>query len=178
MKRLKIVAALLLLVAVSALFSGCAAKLGIPEVKEGRFAFSVTYEINGETLTYSGVYVCRYDGVLITLVGSSIEWESYIENEEAEDVAVQTNGDGTVYINFGFFPEYFMGDPDAAYYDPPSPNLYMIYHSDDPEDLDITSDEDEIATYGVRLIGYEYAEPIENTFREKFTFGRFEPSIN
>lgn len=178
MKKQKFVVVLMLLVMITSLFSGCVAKLPIPDIKEGRFDFSVTYEIDGEEKTYSGVYICKFDGVLTTLVGSSREWKDYIENEKEIDIPIQTNEDGVVYINLGFFPEYFMGDPDAKYYAAPQPNLYMIYHSSDPEDLDITSEEEVIAEYGVRLIGYEYAAPIENTFKEKVSFGRFEPSIN
>ena len=62
MRKLKIwiVASLVLL---STLFlSGCAvAKMPVPSVKEGRFNFSFTYEINGEEKNYSGVYGCKYD---------------------------------------------------------------------------------------------------------------------
>ena len=101
-----------------------------------------------------------------------------IENEKEIDVAIQTNEDGIVYINFGFFPEYFMGDPSASDYQAPSPNLFMIYNDSTEESLNITSDEEEILQYGVRLISYEYADPIENSFKEELTFGRFEPSIN
>ena len=43
------------------------------EVKEGRFDFSLTYEVDGEVKTYTGVYVCEYDGVLTTLLGSSLQ---------------------------------------------------------------------------------------------------------
>jgi hypothetical protein len=173
------IAAIVALLAIAvALLSGCTARLPMPQIREGRFDFSVTYELNGEEKTYSGVYVCKLSGVLTTLAGSSLEWEGYVENVEGEDVPVQTNEDGTVYINFGFLPEYFMGDPNAEMYDPPSPSLYMVYHNSTPDDLDITGDEDLIATYGVRLIDYEYAAPIENTFKEELSASRFEPSIN
>ena len=44
--------------------------------------------------------------------------------------------------------------------------------------MDITSDEEVILELGVKLTGWEYAEPIENSFKEKTSFSRFEPSIN
>lgn len=31
---------------------------------------------------------------------------------------------------------------------------------------------------GAKLVSYKHADPIENTFKEKFTFARFEPTIN
>jgi hypothetical protein len=178
MKKIIIIATVFLVIAAILVFRCCFTTLPVPEVKEGRFEFSVTYEINGEAKTYSGVYGCRFDGALITLLGSSVEWEDYIENEEGPDLPIHTNEDGTVYINFGFMPEYFMDDPNADIYDAPKPNLYMIFNGSREDDLDITSDEEVIAEYGVRLIGYEYPSPIENTFEEKLTFGRFVPSIN
>ena len=178
MKKTRIFVCIIFITVLVSLLSGCVARVPIPEIKEGRFDFSVTYEINGTQTTYTGVYVCKYDGVYITCVGKGIEWEGYIENEKDEDVAIQTNEDGVIYINFGFFPEYFMGDPSAEFYSVPEPCLYMIYHGDDPDSLDITSEEDVISGYGVRLISYEYADPIENSFEEKLSFGHFEPSIN
>ena len=178
MKRKKILRAVVLTTMITTLFSGCAVTIGVPEVKEGRFDFSVTYEVNGEEKTYKGVYVCAYDGVLTTFLGSSLEWTGYIENEEEIDVPIQTNEEGIVYINFGFFPEYFMDDPVADYYEAPSPNLFMVYNDSTEDVLHITSEEEDILQYGVKLISYEYADPIENSFKEKLTFSRFEPSIN
>ena len=178
MKTIKKITVILLLIAALATLSGCVVKVPIPEIEEGRFDFSVTYEINGEVKTYTGVYVCSFDGVLTTLIGSSLEWKGYIENEKEEDIPIHTNDVGVVYINCGFFPEYFMGDPDAAYYESPTPNLYLLYHGSTADDLDITSDEEVIAELGVKLIGWEYADPIENSFKEKTTLSRFEPSIN
>ncbi len=179
MKKLKLCLGMFLAALTTILFSGCAVRVGVPEIKEGRFDVSVTYEINGEEKTYTCVYVCKYDGVTTTLLGSSIEWEGCIENEEEYwDMPIHTNEDGTIYLNFGLFPEYFMNDPNAVYYEAPSPNLFMVYN-DSTEDMShITSEEEDILQYGVKLISYEYAAPIENTFKEKLTFSRFEPSIN
>lgn len=178
MKKIKVLFTTLLMVTMTIFFSGCVAEIAVPEVKEGRFNFSITYEINGEQKTYTGVYVCEYDGVLTTFLGSGLEWTGYIENEKERDVPIQTNEDGIIYINCGLFPEYFMDDPNAIYYEAPSPNLFMIYNDSNEEMLHITSEEEEILQYGVKLISYEYDAPIENSFKEKLTFSRFEPSIN
>ena len=178
MSNPKIIAVIFLMIISTAFLSGCVAKVPIPQIKDGRFNFSVTYEVNGEEKTYSGVYVCKFDGVYITLVGSGIEWEGYIENEEEIDLPIHTNSDGVIYLNFGFFPEYFMSAPDAEYYGVPEPSLYMIYHDSDPDEFEITGEQDVIEGYGVRIISYEYADPIENVYEEQLSFGDFEPSIN
>ena len=178
MRKLKILTVVILITIFASLLSGCMVRMPLPSVKEGRFNFSVTYEIDGDVKTYSGVYVCEFDGVCVTFLGKGLEWKGRIENEEDIDVPIQTNEEGVVHINFGFFPEYFMGDPSAEYYDVPKPNLYMIYHSDDPNVLSIEGDEQIIEGYGVKILEYDYADPIENTFNEKLSFGRFVPSIN
>ena len=180
MKKHKFFIIALLMIAITMIFSGCAAVVLLPKIKEGRFNFSVTYEINGEETTYSGVYVCKYEGAYKTLAGEGIEWEGYVENsEEYGVIPVQTNDDGVVYIDLYFVPEYFMGDPDAICYDVPAPALYMVYHDDDPDSASYETDQEILATnYGVRLVRYEYADPIENAFEEKLTFVDFIPTIN
>ena len=180
MKKIKLFIGVVLVTMFASLFSGCATIMPIPEIKEGRFDFSVTCEINGEEKIFSGVYVCKYDGAYKTLAGEGIEWEGYVENSEENGVIpIQTNDDGVIYIDLHFVPEYFMGDPDAILYDVPAPALYMVYHSDDPEVSSYETDQEILATnYGVRIISYDYADPIENTFEEKFTIVDFEPTIN
>ena len=180
MKKIKFLICVVLVTMLTTLFSGCFAKVLVPKEKEGRFEFSVTCEINGEEKTFSGVYVCKYDGAYKTLAGDGIDWEGYIENgEENGVIPIQTNEDGIIYIDLYFVPEYFMGDPDAILFDVPAPTLYMVYHNDDLESGSYEADQEILATkYGVRLISYKYADPIENEFEEKFTFVDFEPTIN
>ena len=160
------------------MFSGCVARLPVPEVKEGKFDVSVTYEVDGEVKTYTGVFVCEYDGVCVTFLGAGREWSGYLEGNPDERIAVKTNEEGTIYIGLGLYVDYFMADPDGEGYDAPSPYLYMEYHSDDPNSSSSAYDLDFYGDYGVRLIDYDYADPIENNFKTKFTFGYFVPSIN
>ena len=180
MKKLKILAIVLLVTTVATLFSGCLARVFIPEIKEGRFDFSVTYEINGEEKTISGVYVCKYVGAYKTLVGEGIYWEGYIENSDDNGIIpIQTNDDGVIYIDLCFVPEYFMDDPYAILFDVPTPALYMVYHINNPDGASYENDPEILATnYGVKLISYKYADPIDNTFKEQFTFVDFVPTIN
>ena len=180
MKKSRIFICIVFIAILVLVLNAFVAKMPIPEVKEGRFDFSVTCEINGEEKTFSGVYVCKYDGAYKTLVGEGIDWNGYIENSEENGVIpIQTNDDGVIYIDLHFVPEYFMGDPDAILYDVPAPTLYIVYHSDDPDVSSYETDQEIIAaTYGVKLISYKYADPIENTFKERVTFVDFEPTIN
>ena len=182
MKKIKLFMCVGFMSMLTAVSSGCTtiARVPVPKVKEARFNFSVTYLMDGEEKTYSDVYVCKYDGAYKTLVGDGIDWEGYVENgEENGVIPIQTNEDGIIYIDLYFVPEYFMGDPDAILFDVPAPALYMVYHSDDPEVSSYETDQEILARdYGVRLISYKYADPIENVFEEKWTFVDFVPTIN
>ena len=180
MKKWRILAVIILTTMIMLFTTGCAVKYPVPEVKEGRFNFSVTYLINGEEKNYSGVYICKYEGIHVTLVGSSRMWNGYIEGTDNWGlIAIQdTNDDGVIYIDFGFYPQYFMSD--TEYNDQiPQPNLLVEYINEETGGISFLSDEEEIfEKYGVKIISYDYAEPIENRFENKWSFGFFEPEIN
>ena len=181
MRKQKFIAVVLLLVTCIFLFTGCVKKMPVPEVKEGRFDFSITYEVNGEQKTYTGVYVCEFKGTHVSLVGYGRDWTGYVENSDSSlAIPVQTNDDGIIYIGLGLSPRYLMSDPDFVTYefDIPEPTLYMEYHSDDPNTSMVDGSLDFMAEYGVRLISYDYPEPIENDYPEKWNWSRFELSIN
>ena len=180
MKRFKKLVIVMIMLIITSLFSGCFTKMPEPEIKEGRFNFSFTYEINGEEKTYSGVYVCKYDGSYASAfgMGDGIDWKGYVENVgEEPEIPIHTNEDGVIYVGFWLYPGYFMADPDYLNYKPTA-NLFIVYHSDDPDDIRISSDLDFMAEYGVRLISYTYDEPIENSYEDKLTFGRLDFNIN
>lgn len=169
----------LLMVMIMLVCTSCATKMPVPEVEEGRFDFSVTYELNGEQITFNGVYVCKYKGAYITFVGNGIMWDDYIENGDSYSVIeIQTIGEYGIFIDMDFDPDYFMSDPD--YYEgKPEPYMYaQSYDSDTDSYTFITEPIELFENFGVKLISYSYADPIENSYNEKWTFGTFEPTIN
>ena len=134
-----------------------------PEVKEGRFNITVTYEYNGEVKEASGVYVCEYDGVIWYNVNRDpfVNWKESFEGDIEENGIIpicNTEDGGKIFIGLLLFPEYFMGDPEYA--DSTPIIRAELWYPDEQID-----DEERIAEYGVKLISYEYDEPIENTFK-------------
>lgn len=179
MKRKYIIFILIVVIVSFILFNSFTTKVEVPEVKEGSFEFSVIYEINKEQITYNGVYICKYNGVSISVYGSSISWKSYIEGmEDEKSLLIQSNDDGNVYIDFGFYAEYFMAEPRYLDYEVPEPSLYISYHSEDPDMMEITNDVDFLDLYSIKIVSYNYAKPIENKYEEKLSFGRCDLSIN
>ena len=173
----KIFVAIIALLLLSISLTSCDANVPRPEIKEGRFNFSVTYEHNGEVKTVSGVYVCKYDGIIWYNPNRDpfVNWEESFEGDglnEYGNVPIYTTDAGEeILIGILLYPEYFMGDPAYANYEPRvEAELFSSeYQSRDPEVL---------AEYGVKLISYEFDEPIDNTYESKLTFSRFVPSIN
>lgn len=179
MARRKIVLLIVLLIFVTLTLFACTTKIEVPSVKKASFNFSVTYEIDGEENTYNGVYVCKFDGVYISLVGSGREWESYIEGANGETVVpIKTNEDGIIYLDFNFNPEYFMLDPDSIYYDEPVPELYLVYYSDDPDVSSFCYGEEFTSKYNAKINSYDYKPLEENVYKERLRFGRCEFTIN
>ena len=160
MKKLS-VAFFLIFVILSAL-TGCGITKPRPEIKEGRFDISVTYEHNGEMKTLSGVYVCEYDGVVWYNVNGDafVNWKTHFEGElNADSIPVCTTDDGgEIFISLLLYPEYFMGDPDYAEYTP-LVRAELWYPDAQTVDADV------IAEHGVKLIGYQCDAPIENSYQ-------------
>lgn len=159
-------AAIMLLLLVSAI-TGCAPDLPRPEVKEGSFNISVTYEHDGEIKVASAVYTCKYRGVAWTMEASPyINWKTSIEgdlNEEATFSVCTTDDGGEIVIALLLYPEYFMGDPAWTDYEP----LYDVgiyYYAEDGTVKESSTDPELVAEYGVKLISVEYDKPIENTY--------------
>jgi hypothetical protein len=169
MRKLKLFSLVFWVVLIALFFSACVAKVPTPRIKEGRFDFSVDYEINGELKNYSGTYICKFDGAYASLAGKGRDWNGYVEDGIQTEIAVETNEHGTIYLDLGLYPEYFMSDPDYLGSRAPEPSLYMIYHTEDLGDLDIDGELDFFAIYGVRIVGYEYPQPIQNIYDEAFS---------
>ena len=161
MKR-KLVILLSILVLISTLTS-CGLDVPRPQIKEGRFNISVTYEYNGEIKTASGVYICEYNGILWWDINGEprVYWKESYEGDLGDDGIVRicnTDDGGEIFISFLLYPEYFMGDPEHTDRTPII-RVELWYPDKQIDDADI------IAEYGVKLLDCKYDDPIENVFK-------------
>ena len=161
----KIICLLIALLLFSLGLTSCGLTMPRPEVKEGQFDVSVTYEVGGETKTLDLVYVCKYDGVKMTPEGTRYRaWNGYFEGYADGDVIeVSKTDDGSrIVLSFLIYAEYFMGEPESTDFYPEA-RTERIYFEDGVEMIDY--DEERITEdYGVRILGINYDEPIKNTF--------------
>ncbi|MBO5883332.1 MAG: hypothetical protein J6Q78_02875 [Clostridia bacterium] len=161
----KLLCAFLALLLLSLSLTSCGLTVQRPDIKEGEFDVSITYEVNGEIKTLNLVYICEYAGVDLTLDGTSYRsWNGHFDGYEDGDVIpVLETENGKVALCFLIYPEYFMGEPDYATDFFPHVLTNYIYYEDGVEMID--DDQEHIAeSYGVKIIGCEYDTPIENEF--------------
>ena len=161
----KIICLWIALLLLSIGLTSCGLTMPRPEVKEGQFDVSVTYEVDGETKTLDLVYVCDYDGVKMSLEGTHYRaWNGHFEGYEDGDVIELSKADdgSRIVLSFLIYAEYFMGEPDYVdFY--PEVKTERIYFEDGIEMIDY---DEELITedYGVRIISIDYDEPIKNSF--------------
>ena len=125
----KLLTCIVLIVFLVSMFTACQ-KAPDPTVKEGKFDFSVTYEVDGVEMTVSSVYVCEFEEAGWGLGGWYINWKQYIEDSELANRLGETRGylllktidDGEIYLDFNLSAKYFLADPRFDYnYDTDEP---------------------------------------------------------
>jgi hypothetical protein len=152
-----------------------------PTIKEGKFDFSITYEVDGEVTTISSVYVCEFAESDWLLDGWYIDWDEYIEDRELANRLEETRGylllkktaDGEIYLDLNLSARYFMEDPrfdgNANTAEPMalSPRLFIEYNEAKYDEIGeaYSEDADILETYGVKIIDYEYDMPIDNEYK-------------
>ena len=134
----------------------------------GEFDFSLTYEIDSEIKTIEGTYVCEFDGIERSFNGASRQWKGYIrDHDDSTCYLLKTIDKGEVKLELDLNPDYFMSDPDFidSYDIAPEPYIYITSGDPTVEDptvgiyFEIYQDDD------IKIISFEYDEPIENEYR-------------
>lgn len=143
---------------VSVIIAGISLK---PVVTESEFPFSITYELDGETVTINDVYKVHYDD------DEAYKYRVYdgkIQGKEEDNsyYVLKKEENGRIELWTHFYADYLMGDPEYDYFDeePFEPRIYY-YDAQETE----SHDEETLAEHGVKLISFEYPEPIKNSLR-------------
>ena len=143
---------------VSVIIAGISLK---PVVTESEFPFSITYELDGETVTINDVYKVHYND------DEAYKYREYIgeiqdKKEDNTYYLLKTEENGRIELWTQFYADYLMGDPEYDYFDE-EPFEPRIYYYDEHETE--FRDEETLAEHGVKLISFEYPEPIKNSLR-------------
>ena len=139
--------------------------------KEGEFDFVLTYELDGEEKKIDGTYVCEFDGVSRAIDGVSRDWTGYIkDHDNFTEYEIKTTEEGTIKIELDISPEFFMSDPNyklSENTDDPKPEPFVYITSGDPT-IEDPANEVTFDLYkgdDVKIISFEYDEPVENIYK-------------
>lgn len=173
-KKMTIPAVILGIVLVLACIAGSALgvfeKVAKPEITEGEFDFSLTYEVDGTINEINGTYVCKFDGINRALDGMGLRWIGYIKNHDGStDYELKTTAQGVIKVDLDICAEFFMSDPSYKLSDntddpKPEPSLYIESGNTSVEN---PANEVHVGSYegdDVKIISFEYDPPIENTY--------------
>lgn len=136
-----------------------------PEIKYGEFPVKIVCEIKGSEVAFTDIFVCEYDGADWNINQGHIrKWKGYLKSNNEEDLVLIKDGDKKVICTVGS-PKYYMGDGDP-YIEWDGPRLLLADYSSQPTSYSILSEEME-EYYQIKLVSYEFSEPIVNTFKVK-----------
>ena len=149
-------------------FMGFFISIPKPEVKKGEFDFALTYEVDDEIKTIEGTYVCKFDGVSRNLDGVSRDWIGYIkDHDDFTEYEIKTTDKGVIMVSLDIRPEFFMSDPDYIdnYDIVPEPYIFITSGDESIEDATNEIFFDYYNGDDVKIISFEYDEPIENIYK-------------
>ena len=151
-----ILIAALVMTMVSVLIAGIALK---PEITESEFPFSITYELDGETITINDVYKVRYEE------DKTYKHRMYVgeicdKEEDNTYYTLKKEETGRIELWTHFYADYLMGDPEYDYFDDEAFEPRIYYYDVNETEF---HDEETLLKHGVKLVSFEYPEPIENS---------------
>ena len=137
-----------------------------PMIRRGDFPLTLVYEINGEEKVIEDTLICTYDGV--AWAGDfSLGWNAWKERLKSGNkgvIILRLDKESILYYPILGSAYYFMGDGavrDADYYRVARIDIveggHLVTKNVDAEEL--------FSKYGIRIISWEIAPPIVNSFK-------------
>jgi hypothetical protein len=155
-----ILAVAIVIIAVYSLVSSIAKK---PAVTEGEFPFSITYELDGETVTLEDVYQVKYvpNDKDDNHKGRIYEGKRLSSGEDSATIILKQDENSRVELWFSLYADYLMGDPEYDYFADDTFGPKIFYYDENETEY---QDQETLSAQGVKLIRFEYPTPIENSF--------------
>lgn len=133
-----------------------------PKITYGEFPFKLEYEIDGDVIFLEDRVICEYVGVGWNEgIGKYRKWESHLANTGEESILLLTDNTRKIYCFVGN-SEYYMGDETYPEPRPLTPRVYLV--KSDSEDTVSFSQDELLEQYNIKLISWEFTQPIINSF--------------
>ena len=147
-----------------------------PEIQYGEFPFTLTYELDGEIIEINDAVICEYDGVVRSGTPTR-KWKSSLKNGQKyitllnfESLNIKNdNGEKIIELYFYYGTgAYYMGDNDDSFSRTEQSTdrvCYMYKNKNKEVRHGSFSAAEAYEKFGIRLISWECAPPIENSFK-------------
>lgn len=148
-----------------------------PQIKYGEFPCKLTYEINGEIKTVEDTIICEFDGYeVLGESGKYRKWKSHLKSGNEEIVLLdlrnrnEKNEFGHTMLELFFYwgsAEFYMGDYESGRAREAQDFNWIEYKYKTDENQIGGSGykaDEAFEKYAIKLIKWEIAEPIENSF--------------
>jgi len=138
----------------------------MPEITRGEFPFRIEYKINGEKFIIEDVFIAEFDGFAWDAgQGRHRLWKGWVEGTGEFRVLIPVDEMRRLEIVVGR-PETYMNDRSIITHGAPFPQFIMItYDYNQNISGRNLSVENLYEQHGVKIINYEFSEPIVNSFR-------------
>lgn len=148
-----------------------------PEITYGEFPFKLTYELNGEIKTIEDTVICEFDGFeVIGEAGKYRKWKTSLKSGDERLTLLdlrplnEVNEFGQVMLELFFSygsGEYYMGDEQRFSLKPEIRDYIEYEYKSADGTTGGSSYKADVAyeKYKIRLISWEVAPPIENSFK-------------
>lgn len=143
-----------------------------PVYTYGEFPFELQYEMDGNIKTIKDVIICEYKGIEINEAsGKYRKWESRILSNNSNRITLfQVSGSEEIYYNPGP-PGFYMGDYNNEYnYDFPNARFIKYNEYNSGYQDGVISAEELYSKYKIKLLKWEVASPIQNSFKQTNKF--------
>lgn len=151
-----------------------------PKIETGEFPFVVEYELNGERFVVEDTVVCEFDGYDLSVpsLNKPRKWNEYLKSgdedkcviisEENRPSAIK-NGRHNEWAKLRVYygcAEYYMGDPSVKSLVTKYPQfIYYETYKNHYNWGTKLSEEDLEKYFGIKVIRFEFSEPIKNEFK-------------
>jgi len=138
-----------------------------PAITYGEFPFALVYELNGEEKVIEDVLIIEYNGIFVHGGGRNRWWVHRLKSEDNLITLLRIDETTVIHYPISMFSiGYYMGDSGGGigfsqsasrHNSQQNPTFSMEGYRINPEEL--------LDVYGIRIISWEIAPPIVNTFR-------------
>ena len=137
-----------------------------PTTKYAEFPFTLTYNVNGETVDINGTYVCEFKEIgWDTGRGFYRKWAGYVKETGLENVLIIEDSERQIFCQVGD-PRYYMEKDESESWETESlspPHLYAVNKS---SEYNYISVEQIKQIYNIEFVDWNFSNPIENKSKD------------